>query len=227
MSEREKTMKSGSLIRVSLRLMAVAAVLAAGGYFLRPKPTLLPKSVAATAYTPPAPIVSDEWAHLRQAKVEPITFPGYRIRSTDTYDWLPDGRALLVRYIGEQNCIHKLYAASPKIVTPLQNFNRVYSGKLYAHYYSGIHAEEDHQEPEITPPYCALSPDGKRLLWLEDDYPHTNLEGMYNSPQTMAAAALDGSTFREWEYTKVFPHWAAAYDNAVYNENEARWLRDS
>ncbi len=227
MTGREKKMQNVRLVRIGLRFTALTLALGAGGYLLRSRPTpIAPLKIAAPVISAQSTsVVADDWEHLQKAQVKPVTFPGFSVRSTDTYDWLPDGRALLVRYAGGQNCVHKLYAASPENVTPLQNFNRKYSRKLYAYFYSGIHAEEEHIAPEITPPYCTLSPDGKHLLWLEDNYPHTNLEGMYSEPQIMAAAAVDGSAFREWEYTKIFPHWIDAYDSAVYNEIEAHWLR--
>ena len=228
-------MKSGSLIRVSLRLLAFAAVLAAGCYFLRPRP-LPPMSAPApapivleqAAPAPPKTAVTGEWAHLAQAKIEPITFPGYSVRDTDTYDWLPDGRALLVRYADGDTNYHNLYAASSKGVTPLQQFNRRYSRKLYAYTYISAGDVVEHRPPTISAPPCLLSPDGKNLLWMEDDYQHTSLDGMHAQPQIMATAALNGAGRREWNYAKVFPHQKgdSVSDDRFFKWDDC-WMRDS
>ena len=205
-----------------------ALMLLSAAYFVV-RPYAFPAS-AAPAQTVPAvhvvpaaqkPAASDAWANLAQAQTERLTFPGYSVRDTDTYDWLPDGRALLVRF-ADGTDHHRLYAASARKVSAFQAFNRKFSETLHAYEYLGVADATEHRPPTYTAPVCCLSPDAKRLLWLEDTYQHTNLDGMIPTGQLWEVADLKGRRRREWN-PETFYSPPDSYDEP----HEACWLCDS
>lgn len=120
------------------------------------------------------------------------------------------------------HCI--LLAASAKKVVSLEDFNRKYGLKLYADRSSTPGRNMDHLPPEVASPYCLLSPDGKRLLWLESSEVYISVGDTPRRPESYATASLDGNTRREWRYYAIAPNWN---QDAGYFASDACWMRNS
>lgn len=125
----------------------------------------------------------------------------------ETYFWVSEERLLFLRNAPDRRFFQAVYVeAGTGVETPLEEFNRRFGDRMLTqptlYGFDGGHSNQVHYHP----PHCALSPDGRWLLW-------------YRSLSPFLAARLDASDLREWPADDRRHNWG------VWCSDSSGWVQ--